>query len=73
MRAGIRRSVRRIIECVGPLCSSPGIKRSMSASTEAARSNGIFVSRFRSSDVAFPVRYPKARWPTANVGSYSFS
>jgi len=56
MNAGIRKSVRRIIECVGPLCSSPGIKRSMSASTEAARRIGMFVSRFRSSDAAFPVR-----------------
>lgn len=56
MKAGTRRSVRRTIECVGPLCSRPGIKRSMSASTETARRIGILVSRLRSSDAAFPVR-----------------
>lgn len=67
MRAGIRKRVRRIIECVGPRCSSPGIRKSMSAITEAARSIGIFASKFRSLDAAFPVRYPKAKCPTANV------
>ena len=68
MNAGIRRRVRMIIECVGPLCSRPGISMSMSGITEATSSRGMFMSRFRSLDVAFPVRYPRARCPTANVG-----
>ena len=67
-KAGIRRKVRMIIECVGPLCSRPGISMSMSEITEATSRRGIFMSRFRSLDVAFPVRYPKAKCPTANVG-----
>ncbi len=56
-----------IRECVGPLCLRPGIIRSMSGMTEATNSRGTFTSTFRSLDVAFPVMYPKARCPTANV------
>ncbi len=65
---------RRIAEWVGPLCSRPGIKRSMSGMTEATNSRGMLTLTFRSLDVAFPVMYPKARCPTANVcfPSYCF-
>jgi len=58
---------RRIAEWVGPLCSRPGIKRSMSGMTEATNSRGMLTLTFRSLDVALPVMYPRARCPTANV------
>ncbi len=56
-----------IREWVGPRCSRPGINRSMSEMTEATNNRGMFTLTFRSLDVAFPVRYPRARCPTANV------
>jgi len=42
--------------------------------TEAKNNRGMFTFTFRSLDVAFPVRYPRARCPTANVccPSYCF-
>ena len=63
-----------IREWVGPRCSKPGINRSMSGMTEAKNNRGMFTFTFRSLDVAFPVRYPRARCPTANVccPSYCF-
>lgn len=54
-------------EWVGPRCSRPGINRSMSDMTEATNNRGILTLTFTSLDVIFPVMYPKARCPTANV------
>jgi len=34
---------------------------------EAANNKGMFTFAFRSLEVTFPVMYPRARWPTANV------
>jgi len=56
-----------IREWVGPRCSKPGISMSMSDMMEATNSRGMFTLVSRSLDVAFPVMYPIARWPTANV------
>ena len=56
-----------IREWVGPLCSRPGISRSMSGMMEARKRRGMFTFTLRSLLVAFPVRYPSARWPTAYV------
>jgi len=57
-----------MIEWVGPRCSRRlGINRSMSAIIEATNNRGMLTLTFRSLDVAFPLIYPKARWPTANV------
>jgi hypothetical protein len=39
----------------------------MSDMTEATNNRGMFTLTFRSLDVAFPVMYPRARCPTANV------
>lgn len=50
-----------IREWVGPRCSRPGIKRSMSGMIDATKRRGRFMFTLRSLDVAFPVRYPKAR------------
>ena len=60
-----------IREWVGPLCCKPGISRSMSGMMEARKSRGMFTFTLRSLPVAFPVRYPKARCPTAYI-SFSY-
>lgn len=54
-------------ECVGPRCSSQGIRRSVSGMIEATSTNGMFKLMFRDLDVAFPSIYPKAKCPTANI------
>jgi len=64
---GMARAMMKMIECVGPRCSRPGISRSTSAIIEAAKSKGMLAVVFRSFDVPFPKMYPKAMWPTANV------
>jgi hypothetical protein len=56
-----------IREWVGPRCSRPSIRKSMSGMTEATNNKGMFELTFRSLEVVLPVRYPKARCPTANV------
>ena len=58
---------KNIREWVGPRCSMPGIRKSMSEIMEATSSKGIFMLTFRSLEVPFPRIYPKARCPTANV------
>jgi len=50
-----------IIECVGPLCSMNGIRRSMSGITDSVRANGMLSSVFNSLDEALLERYPNAR------------
>jgi len=66
--------VEMIRECVGPLCCKPGISRSMSGMMEARKSRGMFTFTLRSLLVAFPVKYPNARCPTAYISfSYCFS
>jgi len=67
MSAGKRMIEETISECVGPLCASPGISKSKSGSIESRKRRAALVFTFRSLDVAFPVKYPKARCPTANV------
>jgi hypothetical protein len=44
----------------------------MSAMMEATNNRGMLALTFRSLDVAFPVMYPKAKWPTANVSFPSY-
>jgi len=66
-KTGKKRRKRKIREWVNPRCSRPSINRSMSGMTEATNNRGMFKFTFRSLDVAFPVMYPKARCPTANV------
>ena len=56
-----------IREWVGPLCCKPGISRSMSGMMEARKSRGRFTFTLRNLDVAFPVKYPSARCPTAYI------
>jgi len=70
-KAGNERSERKITEWVNPACSRLGMKRSMSGMTEATNNRGMFMLTFRSLHVAFPVKYPKAKCPTANVHSPS--
>jgi len=70
-KVGKERIERKIREWVNPRCSSPGINRSMSGMMEATNNRGMFKLTFRSLDVAFPVMYPKAKCPTANVQSPS--
>ena len=67
MKTGRKSRETMIREWVGPRCSRPGINRSMSEMIEATNNRGMFALMFRSLDVAFPVMYPKARCPTANV------
>lgn len=68
---GMKIEMERIREWVGPLCSKPGISRSMSGMMEARKRSGIFTFRLRSLSVALPVRYPKAKCPTAYVSFLS--
>jgi hypothetical protein len=52
----------KMMEWVGPRCSRRvGINRSMSAMMEATNNKGMLALTFRSLDVAFPVKYPKAK------------
>ena len=60
-KVGKERRERKMMEWVIPRCSSPGINRSMSGMMEATNNRGMFKLTFRSLDVAFPVKYPKAR------------
>ena len=67
MKAGRNSRHRMIIECVGPLCFSPGINKSMSGIIESANSIGTFTFTCANFDVAFPERYPIAKCPTAYI------
>ena len=51
---------KKMMEWVGPLCSRPGISRSMSAMIEVVNNRGMFVLTFRGLEVAFAVMYPNA-------------
>lgn len=70
MNAGRRIIAETMRECVAPRCVSPGISKSKSGKIETRKSRGMFTLTFRSLDVAFPVKYPKARCPTANVNFF---
>ncbi len=63
----MRRMKIIISECVGPRCSKPEIRRSMSGIMETKRRITILDFTFRSRSVIFPVMYPKAKCPTANI------
>jgi len=67
MKRGRKSRDMTIREWVGPRCFRAGINRSTSDIIEATNNKGTFTLTFRSLDIAFPVKYPKARWPTANV------
>ncbi len=56
-----------MMECVGPRCIRKRSKRSTSGSTEAANRSGKFALTLASFAEPFPVRYPSAKWPIANV------
>ena len=55
-----------MIEWVGPRCSSPR-RKSMSGRRETRKSKGTLIFTSKSFEVAFPVRYPRATCPTANM------
>ncbi len=60
--------IRKVIrEWVGPRCSKPGISISMSDITEAKRRREILVLTFRYLLTPLPVKYPKAKCPTAYI------
>jgi len=63
---------KSITECRGPRCSKPGINASMSGIMEARNNNGRLMSTLRDLDAAFPVKYPRAKCPTAYI-NYSFT
>lgn len=58
-------------EWVGPRCIRKRNSRSISGRTEVANSNGKCKLTLTSFEDAFPVRYPKAKWPIANVAETS--
>ena len=62
---GRKRRQKSSAECRGPLCTKPGISRSMSGRTEAKNSRGRLRFTFIDLAVNFPVIYPRARCPTA--------
>jgi len=62
---GMKSRQKTITECIGPRCSRPGTSRSMSGSTDMRNIKGMFMFTFRILDAVFPVRYPRARCPTA--------
>jgi len=65
-KIGMKMTVCTMIEWVGPRCSSPR-KKSTSGIIEAKKSKGMLIFTFKSLEVAFPARYPKATCPTANM------
>ena len=65
-RIGMKTTVCTISEWVGPRCSSPS-KKSMSGIMETKKSKGMLILALKSLEVAFPVRYPRAMCPTANM------
>lgn len=71
MKMGTKMRMEMISEWVGPRCSKPGISRSMSGKMEAKKRRGMLSSRLRILLEAFPVRYPKAKCPTAYVSFLS--
>ena len=56
-----------MIEWVGPRCIMKCSSRSTSGRTEAASRSGRFTLTLASFEEPFPVRYPRAKWPIANV------
>jgi len=54
----------------GPRCTKPGINISMSGKTDARNNNGKLI--LTSSDLAatFPVKYPRAKCPTAYMNCF---
>ena len=65
MKMGMKSRQKTITECIGPRWCRPGISRSMSGSTDMRNIKGMFIFTFRILDAVFPVRYPRARCPTA--------
>ncbi len=64
--------VKVTMECVGPRCMNKLSFRicrikSISGRTEAASSRGKFSCVFSSLEAPFPVKYPSAKWPIANI------
>ena len=72
MARGRNTRMAMIIEWVGPRCLRTGINRSISGMIETKNSRGIFTLESRRRPAAFPVRYPKARCPTAYARSPSY-
>jgi len=62
---GKKRRQKSSIECRGPRCTKPGINISMSGKTDAKNSKGRLTLTPSFLDVNFPVKYPKAKCPTA--------
>jgi len=69
-KIGMKTIVCTMIEWVGPRCPSP-MKKSMSGRIETRKSRATLIFTSKSFEAAFPVRYPSARCPTANIVSSS--
>lgn len=67
---GRKRRQKSRAECRGPRCTRPGISRSMSGRTDAKNSRGRLRFTLSDLDVSFPVRYPRAKCPTAYMNYF---
>jgi hypothetical protein len=56
-----------INECVGPRWVRKRNSKSTSGRMDAARRRGRFILTWASLAEPFPSKYPKAKWPIANV------
>jgi len=69
-RTGAKAMKAIMIECVGPRCSSVGMRvrmrMSISGITDSVRTSGMLSFVFNSFVEVLLKIYPRARWPTAN-------
>lgn len=65
-RIGMNNSVCTTSEWVGPRWVIPR-KKSTSGITDAKKSRGMLIFTCKTLEAAFPIRYPKAKCPTANM------
>jgi hypothetical protein len=64
---GTKIKAYRTIECIGPRCIKPGTRKSISGRIDARKISGTLTLAFRNLAVPFPLMYPRARCPTANI------
>ncbi len=67
MKKGIINTVTVTKECVGPRCIRKRNSKSVSGRIDAASRRGRFILTRASLAEPLPKRYPKAKWPIANV------
>jgi len=67
MSIGVKRSSAIIMLWVGPLCWSPGMRRSTSGSNEASQMSGMLKFSCVILLIVFAAKYPRATCPSRYI------